>query len=101
MNCKHNERLQSIIFTEFSLLQIKSVPNSSGQANFIATQSSSSSTFVAKTEEYVKNPQPVRNTSVSVPTAVPAPKARVNKIVEPQERCDTCQDVGTNSNMVR
>ncbi|KAK7586226.1 hypothetical protein V9T40_004102 [Parthenolecanium corni] len=77
-------------------LFIKSVPNSSGQANFIATQSSSSSTFVATTEEYVKTPP----TDVE-PVLLPPPKPKVNRGTALTDNCDTCQKVGTSANMVQ
>ncbi|XP_065206479.1 PHD finger protein 14 isoform X2 [Planococcus citri] len=80
-------------------LFIKSVPNSSGQANFVATQSSSTSTFVSKTEEYVKTPPNLKNIA-DIPIAVPTPKSKPSKSPSP-ENCDTCQTVGTNANMVR
>jgi hypothetical protein len=84
-------------------LQIKSVPNSSGQANFIATPASTSngSTFVAKTEEYVRE-NDIANVIVAEQPSAPRPKRK--SVVVPSDvpgRCDTCKDVGTSANMVR
>ena len=80
------------------MLQIKSVPNSSGQANFIATPASSNgSTFVAKTEEYVRD---VDQNSVAE-SSVPRMKRKSVAVSEVEERCDTCKELGTSANMVR
>lgn len=81
------------------LFQIKSVPNSSGQANFIATQSSSSSTFVSKTEEYIRVSSPASDNLNCEPP--PLKVRRKSQGLEVQEMCATCQDCGTSANMVR
>ena len=80
--------------------QIKSVPNASGQTNFIATPSSSNGpTFVSKNamEEYVQavdasfNPEP----------SPPKPKKKSVVLPDVQLTCDTCEDIGTSANTVR
>lgn len=72
------------------------MPNSSGQANFIATQSSTSSTFVAKTEEYITTPSIIAESSLPH-----APKPKTNKGLELTDNCDTCQQIGSSANMVQ
>lgn len=75
------------------VMQIKSVPNSSGQANFIATQTPPN-VFVSSTEGYVNDE------AIAVETR--PPRAKISKTtVETEGNCDTCQEIGSNTNMVK
>lgn len=77
------------------IIQIKSVPNPSVSSDCSAsTPASTTSTFVAKTEEYI--------TSSAGSPSSSSVRQKTTKVIENQcERCDTCNNIGTNLNMVK